>query len=114
MNVTADAWMVIENKLQRSLKLEAGFYYNSCDFLDETRVRYVQNSLKYSGRGRTKNKIDRFTDSQYLELELWSRKLYLTCRRFRYTVIIQYVFMVYIGRGLCGQGFADVVVKVRK
>lgn len=26
MNVTADAWMVIENKLETSLKLEAGFY----------------------------------------------------------------------------------------
>lgn len=73
--MTADAWMVIENLLETSLKLEAGFYYNSCDFLEETRVMYVQNSLKYSGRGRTKSKINRFTDSQYLELELWSRKL---------------------------------------
>ena len=42
-----------------------------------------EGSVKYSGTARTKKtKMHRFSDSQHLELGLWSRKLYFTCRRF--------------------------------
>lgn len=51
MNVTADAWMVIENLLETSLKLEAGVYYNSCDFLEDTRVMYCMFKIHLSTRG---------------------------------------------------------------